>query len=309
MKVSVCTTTYNHQSYIEQTIESVLAQKTDFDVELVIGDDGSRDGTQAKLADFRRRFPGQVILLGAEQHLGMQGNFARTYAACTGDYVALLDGDDYWMAPHKLQRQVDFMRANPTLAGCFCRTVATSDEPGSQTYSIPYATYCAPTATVADLLVYNCIAACSVMYRSGLVTRLPAWVTALSMSDWPLHVLTALHGDFGFIDEPMCVYRLHGANTHSGRDLASRLEMIVEFYNTIGRHLGGQLESLVNEMRAHTYQRLAYAHLRQAHFGQAVRSMRRSLLSTPFSLHWKSKRLAGGWRKLLLAATGWPVDL
>src|ERR1700737_2056019 len=121
MKLSIAMITYNHEEFIGQAIESVLAQKVNFDYELVIGEDCSTDGTRAVILDFHRRYPDRIVPLLRERNLGLMGNFARTIAGCRGRYLALLEGDDYWICTDKLQRQVDFLEANPSWAICCTR--------------------------------------------------------------------------------------------------------------------------------------------------------------------------------------------
>ncbi|NLI41548.1 MAG: glycosyltransferase [Caldisericales bacterium] len=111
--VSVCMITYNHEPYIAQAIESVLMQQTDFPVELVIGEDCSTDNTRAIVCDYRERYPERIHLLLPEHNLGMFPNFVATLQACDGRYIALLEGDDYWTDPFKLQKQVDFLEVHP----------------------------------------------------------------------------------------------------------------------------------------------------------------------------------------------------
>lgn len=111
--VSVCMITYNHEPYIAQAIESVLMQQTDFPVELVIGEDCSTDNTRAIVCDYRERYPRRIHLLLPEYNLGMFPNFVATLQACDGRYIALLEGDDYWTDPFKLQKQVDFLEVHP----------------------------------------------------------------------------------------------------------------------------------------------------------------------------------------------------
>lgn len=117
-KVSVLMITYNHEAFIVQAVESVLMQETDFNIELVIGEDCSTDNTRAVLLDYVDRFPDRINLLLPEQNLGMNRNFVQTYEACRGEYIAILEGDDYWVDPYKLQKQVDFLDANPDYVLC-----------------------------------------------------------------------------------------------------------------------------------------------------------------------------------------------
>ncbi|HMP08564.1 MAG TPA: glycosyltransferase, partial [Lacipirellulaceae bacterium] len=107
VKVSVCMVTYNHERYIAQAVESALAQQTTFPVEIVIGEDCSTDGTRAILAGLAERHPGIVRLRLADANQGAKRNFVGTFAACRGEYVTILEGDDYFTNPAKLQLQAD----------------------------------------------------------------------------------------------------------------------------------------------------------------------------------------------------------
>ena len=110
--VSVCMITYNHEKYIVQAIEGVLMQKTDFPIELVIGEDRSTDNTRNICLEYKEKYPDQIKLLLPENNLGMLGNFITTLHACTGKYIAFCEGDDYWTDPYKLQKHVDFLEAD-----------------------------------------------------------------------------------------------------------------------------------------------------------------------------------------------------
>jgi glycosyltransferase involved in cell wall biosynthesis len=112
-KISVGVITYNQQSTIRQTLDSILAQKGDFDLELVIGEDCSPDNTLAICQEYAEQYPNVVKLLPNTHNLGIMANFARVMKACTGDYVAICAGDDYWCDDYKLQKQLDYFIAHP----------------------------------------------------------------------------------------------------------------------------------------------------------------------------------------------------
>lgn len=117
--VSVHMLTYNHEHYIRQSIEGVLNQKTDFEYELVIGDDASTDRTREICFDYQRRYPEKIRILWSETNqFAVAGNVVRVNVACRGKYIAYCEGDDYWTNPGKLQMQVDAFRVNPNLGIC-----------------------------------------------------------------------------------------------------------------------------------------------------------------------------------------------
>lgn len=116
VKISVGVITYNQQATIRQTLDSILAQKGDFDLELVIGEDCSTDATHTICEEYlNRKFDTinqkfEIILLDNQKNLGIMANFARVMQACTGDYVGICAGDDYWCDEQKLQKQLDYFR-------------------------------------------------------------------------------------------------------------------------------------------------------------------------------------------------------
>lgn len=111
--VSVCMITYNHENFIAEAIEGVMMQTTGFPVELVIGEDCSTDNTRNICLGYKEKYPDKIRLLLPEKNLGMTQNFINTLQACTGKYIAICEGDDYWTDPLKLQKQVDFLEAHP----------------------------------------------------------------------------------------------------------------------------------------------------------------------------------------------------
>lgn len=107
-KISVAIITYNQESTIRQTLDSILVQKGDFELEIVIGEDCSQDNTYAICQEYAEHYPAIVKLLSNTQNLGIMANFARVMKSCTGDYVGICAGDDYWCDEHKLQKQLDY---------------------------------------------------------------------------------------------------------------------------------------------------------------------------------------------------------
>jgi glycosyltransferase involved in cell wall biosynthesis len=118
---------YNHGPYIEQAIEGVLAQETDFPVELLIGEDHSTDNTLETARRYERANPGRIRVITSGHNVGAKNNLRRLEAACTGKYIAYCEGDDYWHDPQKLQKQVGFLEDYPdyVLVHTEFRTVST----------------------------------------------------------------------------------------------------------------------------------------------------------------------------------------
>jgi glycosyltransferase involved in cell wall biosynthesis len=110
--VDVVMTTYNHEKYIAKAIESVIAQKTDFSIRLIIGEDASTDDTLLICRRYANLYPEKILLIENHYNLGLIQNYLMCFSKCDSEFVAILEGDDYWTSVDKLQRQVDFFKNN-----------------------------------------------------------------------------------------------------------------------------------------------------------------------------------------------------
>jgi glycosyltransferase involved in cell wall biosynthesis len=113
---SIVLITYNHAPYIRRSIEGMLEQKTSFPFELIIGEDCSTDGTREIVFEYQRTHPEVVRVITSEKNVGACENVRRCEQSCRGEYICYCDGDDYWTAPNKLERQVGFLQAHPDYA-------------------------------------------------------------------------------------------------------------------------------------------------------------------------------------------------
>lgn len=111
--ISVVIPSYNRADTVGQTIESILAQKVDADVEIVIGDDCSTDNAREVLTRYKEQHPDTIKLLFHEKNMGLGANWATCVKACKGKYICNCDNDDYWHNEHKLQIQLDYMESHP----------------------------------------------------------------------------------------------------------------------------------------------------------------------------------------------------
>jgi glycosyltransferase involved in cell wall biosynthesis len=121
--------TYCHEAYIRQALDSIFMQETDFDYEVIVGEDASPDGTRAILLEYKEKYPEKLRLILHDRNLGMNGNAESVLRACRGKYIANCEGDDYWTSKGKLQIQVDFLEAHPEYTGA-CHDIAAVDRDG-----------------------------------------------------------------------------------------------------------------------------------------------------------------------------------
>lgn len=122
--VSINTLTYNHEKYIAQCIKGILMQKTNFAFELLIHDDASTDNTAAIIKEYEKKYPKIIKPIYQTENQwskGIKNSVTYQYPRAKGKYIALCEGDDYWIDENKLQMQVNVMETNPEVTICYCR--------------------------------------------------------------------------------------------------------------------------------------------------------------------------------------------
>jgi glycosyltransferase involved in cell wall biosynthesis len=251
MKLSVLQVTYNHEAFIEQSVRSVLAQKTNFDFEIVIGEDCSTDRTRTILDRLVKENPGQIRVIRREQNIGMQANFIDTYSRCTGTYLAILDGDDFWTDPTKLQKQVDWLDAHPDHSFCFHNVTilsADAEENGQLMGATTPALKDRHDYHIFDLIRSQFIPSCSVVMRRDLVPNLPDWILKMHGVDWFLTLFAAAKGPFSRLDECMAVYRKHAGGAWTSLPEEKKLEAVQEAYKHLKPHLPETAWPMVDAM-------------------------------------------------------------
>jgi glycosyltransferase involved in cell wall biosynthesis len=237
MKVSVAFITYNHEPFVAKALDSVLMQDG-VEFEIVVGEDCSTDQTREVVAGYAGRHPGRIRILPTLNNLGMQRNVARTLGACGGEYVALLEGDDYWTEPDKLLKQVKLLDHRPGCAICF-HNVFVVYEDGRPSH--PFRLEDSKTVfTAEDLAAVNFIPTCSAMLRNRPCIPCPDWLLHMPMVDWPLFLLCAERGTIAYLSDRMGAYRVHSGGVWSSLDRIDVLEKSLLASRTIRANLGGK---------------------------------------------------------------------
>ncbi len=286
-KVSVSLLAYNHGPFIEQALNSILLQQVNFEYEIVIGEDCSQDNTREIVLNYQRKNPDKIRIFLSKKPLndGKSGrlNFVRNLKACRGEYVALLDGDDFWTSPFKLQKQVHFLDNHPECSICF-HPVVNLFEIEDKEERVVYPPKKKDLYTVEDLLESNFIAACSAMFRNGLLGEFPDWYFRIPMGDWPLHILNSLHGTIGYLDEVMSVYRVHRKGLWSSRGSIRKHLDDAKAYQIFCNHLGKQyLKLLKSQMSKRYYEAGIFYEQRQEKI-QALSNLVRCVMVAPTSI-------------------------
>ena len=204
--VSVCMTTYNHEKFISQAIESVLCQRTTFGVEVVIGEDCSTDNTFAICRQYEAQYPDRVRIIASEHNIGMHANYRRTIEACRGKYIAMCDGDDWFTDENKLQIQVEQLE-NSGAAMCYTRSERRGEDGSSAIY--PEGRL---HSSIGDMLILNTAENCTTLalkskildYYNEVKPETKGWLT----DDLPMWLWFAATQKIVAIDRVTAVHRV-----------------------------------------------------------------------------------------------------
>ncbi len=207
IKVSVWMITYNHENFIAQAIDSILMQKVNFEYEIVIGEDCSTDKTKSILLDYQKKYPEKINLILHKKNIGIAKNMVETYKACSGTYIAMLEGDDYWIDKTKLETQINFLDNNPDYVLCYQKVNRVDATGKILATSNPKDK---PSSDIADILSRGWFMNTgTLVFRNFLIQKFPDFFFRYGSTDYILHVLLAQHGKIGFINSVSSAYRIH----------------------------------------------------------------------------------------------------
>jgi glycosyltransferase involved in cell wall biosynthesis len=210
--VSVCMITFNQQHFIQEAIESILNQKTDYSFELIIGEDYSTDNTRIICEDYKNKFPEKIILLDSDKNYGIGPNFYRTLSACKGKYIAICEGDDYWHDEKKLQKQIDFMENNQDYiltTTDFRVYIEHNKEIIAQINKDLHYDY-----SFKSMLNGNLTASNTLIFRNKF--KIPKELSNCTVADWPLKLYLLQFGKGYHLNSIMSTYRIHGNGIWNG---------------------------------------------------------------------------------------------
>jgi glycosyltransferase involved in cell wall biosynthesis len=207
--VSVSLICFNQVTYIRQCIESILCQKTDFNFEIIIGDDGSTDGTKDIIQEFCNKNL-NIVFLNRIKNIGLQKNISNVFDHCSGKYIALIEGDDFWTNENKLQLQVDFLELNKDCSVCFTNGFVFLDDFYNDKKKINNSIY--PEKFDIHTYISNGISIpnnTKMFRKNANPQQLPELFFKCIQWDWLLHILHGLKGNYGYIDQTTLAYRRH----------------------------------------------------------------------------------------------------
>lgn len=216
--VSIQCMVYNHEPYLRQCLDGFVMQKTNFKFEAIVHDDVSTDGSVLIIREYAEKYPDIIkpIFETENQYSKRDGSIDRIMnEACRGKYIAICEGDDYWTDPYKLQKQVDFLEANPDYGMCYTQTQVYNQ--GKLQFEEVFG---GPYEDFGNIITHNTIPTLTVMVKTDLLRQYVREITPSiynwKMGDYPIWLWFAYNSKIKFINEVTSVYRvLRNSASHS----------------------------------------------------------------------------------------------
>lgn len=249
LMVTIRCITYNHEPYIRQCLEGFVMQKTNFRFEAIVHDDASTDGTADIIREFADKYPGIIkpIFETENQYSKHDGSIRRIMDAHThGKYVAICEGDDYWIDPLKLQKQVDYMDSHPSCSMCFTGAMVKFDESFEnvdlKVYHSLYNNLQDRDYDGEELLLNWLTPSASILHRTSVdIKRNPSFM----FGDIIIVLSCAAQGKVHCLSEKMVVYR-RNANGASAK--SQPLPRVINHYSAIAENFGKKYSKACNHL-------------------------------------------------------------
>ena len=217
--ITTMITTYNHQNYITEAIESAIKQTGHFIHEIIISDDGSTDDTPKIIAEYAEQYPHLIRNISTGKNVGISANMKKCFETATGKYIAVLEGDDYWTDAQKLEKQMKFLEGNDDCSMVFSRVKVYNEDTKhafllDRHNNLPEKLTGKHFLKEMSLIVnFSCA-----MYRKDYLQDLPEVLYEGRLSEIALAMYLEKKGKIGFISTPLSVYRQNSGGVWSGSD-------------------------------------------------------------------------------------------
>jgi glycosyltransferase involved in cell wall biosynthesis len=254
--VSVAIPFYNQEKYVAETLESAIAQKTNFDFEIVCGDDGSVDKSPIILADIEKKYPGKIRVIYNKINLGLVLNINNIFDNCKGKYIALLGGDDLFSSEHKLQKQYDFLENNPDYGVVHSDTKILIESSNQKIYIINSVDEAWGRKVKAgfifnDLILSNFISASTAFFKRDLYVKYCDYKTwnelGFKMEDYPFWLEISNRTKIGYLNESLSTFRFNEGTVSRSKDFQKRLDFENSMYQVRKYYIDKYGHSNVNQ--------------------------------------------------------------
>lgn len=258
LMVTIRCITYNHEPYIRQCLEGFIMQKTNFRFEAIVHDDASTDETANIIREYAEKYPDIIkpIFETENQYSKLDGSIQRIMSEhIHGKYVAMCEGDDYWIDPLKLQKQVDFLESNPKYSMCAHNAFVFYQQKND--VCLFNKTSYSGELSVHDAIHAWKIPTASILVLSEIAKEYPSWLAVIYSGDYSLILRTLLKGKIYLNSDIMSVYRVSyvgysASALYKGKNifmLEQRQILLESFLRGTGGMFAMEIESKISSLK------------------------------------------------------------
>lgn len=284
--VTIASITFNAENYIVEALDSWLSQKTNFPFEILVSDDGSTDDTCKIVKEYMSKYSN--IRLINTGHIGCVPNYIRSLKESRGKYIALCDGDDYWIDSMKLQKQFDFMETHSDFSACYTNSFVLNTVTGEKLVA---KTHVWDEADTSGLLLHrddDNVQMCpghtsTYFFRNFFFKDYPKWWLNTVLYDFTTSMLLSKYGKAKFINEFTSVYRHHsdGISSKDYSMVKNAYERIYT-YRHVNRDFHFRYVRIVNPIIADYYYSIGKRYYKTGHKIEGMWNVFIALLYNPF---------------------------
>lgn len=250
---------YKQEQYIEQALRSIYAQELPRDVSsrIIVADDASPDTTLAIIKRLAPQSPFPMVFLPEEPNMGISKNYKRSFAATKADYVAILEGDDYWL-PNHIAQHVEFLQTHPECSMSMNEITFMHGESLDIHESITFRNRKEDYILVDLHKQIVCgnqlgnLSAC--IFRGDYLRELPTDLFNMPIADWMLGVMLAQRGYIAILKESTSVYRVKASGVWAGQSLWQQHKIMIRYANMYDKFQNGKYHAEWREFKRHCWQ-------------------------------------------------------
>lgn len=265
-KVTIVCMVYNHEAYLRECFEGFVMQKTTFPIEILVNDDCSPDGSANVMREYEEKYPELFHCIYQKENQYSKGKMAWwevLFPMAKGDYIAICEGDDYWIDPYKLQKQVDFMEQHSDFVACFHNARVQYKDKVSLFNVLNESHY----PTTEDLIKRRWFIATPTLLFRNVLQEYPDWRGGIINGDYLLELLLAREGRFFYMDDVMAVYRQDGLGMSAvlQKDAVNMVDRLINLLGKMKPMYDGKYASAFEES-IENYQRMRAVYAKEAYY-------------------------------------------
>jgi len=262
MKLSIILIAYNQEETISQSIDSILMQNLPFDFEIIVADDFSSDKTMAIIKNKLIDKVENLIFLENSKNIGISKNYQRAFLASRGEYIAVMEGDDYWTNPNRLIKHIEFLDFHRECVMSMNRFIVYNQNKKSFYFkkwnSNDDYIYANTSDTIRDNKLGN-LSAC--VFRKSVVDLLKPDLFDLSLADWMLGIVLSQYGFIAILKEMTSVYRIHNRGIWSKTTKEEKKVQVLKLIDVYNEYLEYRYNKDFTRLKGYKSGKLRYKFL------------------------------------------------